>query len=183
MQNTGWCTQAQLCTPTRFLHYLVWTQTLVHTHWSLYGHFTLVWTFPFPSFTPCVWPHPRLFMYGHPPSLTLMSYYPIVYGHIIGFSHMDTPQGFPHMDTHLGFPCMDTPQGFSCMDTIQTFHVWTHYKVFHVWTHPKVFHVWTHFNVFHTHTRFCMYGHTPRFFMYGHTPRFSTYGHNMYSMY
>ena len=46
-----------LCTPTRFLLYLVWTQTLVHTHSSLYGLFILVWTFPFPLFTPCVWTH------------------------------------------------------------------------------------------------------------------------------
>ena len=127
---------------------------------------------------PCVWPHPRLFMYGHPPSLTLSCLIILL---CMVFHVWTHPKVF-HVWTPSRFLMYGPPP--------QVFHIWTHYKVFHVWTHPKVFHVWKpsrflmyghppRFSTYGHTTRFSTYGHTPRSFMYGHTPRFFMYGHTI----
>ena len=81
------CKEHSLCTPTRFLHYLVWTQPLVHTDSSLYGNFTLVWTFPLP-FTPSVLSPCCLHRYTHSMGLLCMDTYPsfFVWTHTLPYS-------------------------------------------------------------------------------------------------
>ena len=117
VQKTGWCTQAQLMYTNPFFA-VSGMDTNLGAH-SL----VLVWTF-----------YPSMDIY-------------LVYGHILGFSCMDT---HPHLCSHV----------------ILSYCVWTHHRIFTYGHTPR-------FSTYGHTSRFSMYGHTPRFFMYGHHPDFS----------